>query len=89
MRYTGQVIRPPSEANSYLLQITHGCSWNQGTFCPAYLDKPFKVRPFDEIAEDIRKDFKTGTFILPDEKGLLPRTHAFLQTWFPYTQTIA
>lgn len=54
MRYTGQVIRPPSEANSYLLQITHGCSWNKCTFCPAYLDKPYKVRPFTEIAEDIR-----------------------------------
>ena len=54
MRYTGQVIRPPSEANSYLLQITYGCSWNRCTFCPAYLGKPFKVRPVDEIAEDIR-----------------------------------
>ncbi|MBN1222417.1 MAG: radical SAM protein [Candidatus Aminicenantes bacterium] len=54
MRYKGQVIRPPSEANSYLLQITYGCSWNRCTFCPAYLDKPFQIRPFDEIAEDIR-----------------------------------
>jgi radical SAM superfamily enzyme YgiQ (UPF0313 family) len=54
MRYKGQVIRPPSEARSYLLQITYGCSWNRCTFCPAYLEKPFKVRPFAEIAEDIR-----------------------------------
>jgi radical SAM superfamily enzyme YgiQ (UPF0313 family) len=53
MRYTGQVIRPPSEANSYLVQITYGCSWNRCTFCPAYLDKPFKIRPIDEIEQDI------------------------------------
>ncbi|MFC2158130.1 radical SAM protein [Acidobacteriota bacterium] len=53
MRYSGQVIRPPSEARSYLLQITYGCSWNKCTFCPAYLDKPFKIRPFDEIKQDI------------------------------------
>ena len=53
MRYTGQVIRPPSEAKSYLLQITYGCSWNKCTFCPAYLDKPFKIRPFDQVKEDI------------------------------------
>ncbi|MCJ7579987.1 MAG: radical SAM protein [Candidatus Aminicenantes bacterium] len=53
MRYSGQVIRPPSEARSYLLQITYGCSWNRCTFCPAYLDKPFKIRPMDEIEEDL------------------------------------
>ncbi len=53
MRYTGQVIRPPSEARSYLLQITYGCSWNRCTFCPAYLDKPFKIRPIDQIKQDI------------------------------------
>jgi len=53
MRYTGQVIRPPSEAKSYLLQITYGCSWNRCTFCPAYLDKPFKIRPIDEVEQDI------------------------------------
>jgi radical SAM superfamily enzyme YgiQ (UPF0313 family) len=53
MRYTGQVIRPPSEAKSYLLQITYGCSWNRCTFCPAYLDKPFKIRPMEEVKQDI------------------------------------
>ncbi len=54
MRYTGQVIRPPSEAKSYLLQITYGCSWNRCTFCPAYLEKPFKTRSFDEVKQDVR-----------------------------------
>ena len=53
MRYHGSVIRPPSEANSYILQVTHGCSHNRCTFCGTYLDKPFSVRPVEEIMEDI------------------------------------
>jgi len=53
MRYHGTVIRPPSEASSYILQITYGCSHNQCTFCGTYLDKPFQVRPINEVLEDI------------------------------------
>ncbi|MBN1493907.1 MAG: radical SAM protein [Candidatus Omnitrophica bacterium] len=47
------VIRPPSEADSFLLQVTTGCSANSCTFCGAYLNKPFKVKSFDEITRDI------------------------------------
>ena len=54
MRYHGTVIRPPSEADSYILQVTYGCSHNQCTFCGTYLDKPFRVRPSADISEDIR-----------------------------------
>ena len=53
MRYYGNVVRPPSEAWSYILQITYGCSHNQCTFCSTYLDKPFQVRPAQEVLEDI------------------------------------
>ena len=47
------VIRPPSEAYSFLLQITTGCSANQCTFCGAYMDKQFKVKGMSEILNDI------------------------------------
>ncbi len=53
MRYEGNIFRPFSEANSYLLQCTIGCSNNQCTFCGMYKDKKYRVRQIPEIMEDI------------------------------------
>ncbi len=53
MRYYGAVIRPPSEASSLIVQVAYGCSNNTCDFCGTYLDKPFAVRPFDEVVEDV------------------------------------
>jgi radical SAM superfamily enzyme YgiQ (UPF0313 family) len=47
------VIRPPSEADSFLLQITTGCSSNNCTFCGAYFGKTFRMKPDEEIGSDI------------------------------------
>lgn len=50
MNYIGNVIRPPSEADSIILQVTVGCSYNKCTFCGAYKDLAFQVKT-DEIIE--------------------------------------
>ncbi|MCP4753339.1 MAG: radical SAM protein [Proteobacteria bacterium] len=53
MHYEGNMIRPPSEANSILLQVTVGCSHNKCTFCGAYKGERFKIKSDDVIMEDI------------------------------------
>ena len=55
MSLTGNVYRPPYEANSLLLQVTQGCSHNKCTFCYMYPDVPFSVCPMEQVEEDIRE----------------------------------
>jgi radical SAM superfamily enzyme YgiQ (UPF0313 family) len=54
MRYEGKLYRPPSEANSYIVQATIGCSHNLCTYCDMYRDKQFRVRDLNEVLDDIR-----------------------------------
>ncbi|MBL0731549.1 MAG: B12-binding domain-containing radical SAM protein [Desulfosarcina sp.] len=53
MHYEGNMIRPPSEANSILLQVTVGCSHNKCKFCGAYNGERFRIKPDSVIMEDI------------------------------------
>lgn len=46
-------IRPPSEANSLLLQITEGCTWNRCKFCGLYKHESFKAFTVESIKKDI------------------------------------
>jgi len=53
MHYEGICIRPPSEADSILLQATVGCSHNKCIFCGSYKDKRFRIKDNDIILSDI------------------------------------
>jgi len=53
MHYEGMIIRPPSEANSILLQVTLGCSHNKCTFCGTFREKRFNIKKDDIIFKDI------------------------------------
>ncbi|MDX1779516.1 MAG: radical SAM protein [Thermodesulfobacteriota bacterium] len=98
MNYEGLVIRPPSEANSLILQVTIGCSHNNCTFCPAYKAKRFRLKSLEDIMRDIdeassyspppRRVFLADgdALIIPQEK-LLAITH-YLNEKLPKLQRI-
>jgi len=56
IRYVEPVFRPPSEAESLILPVTDGCSWNKCTYCEMYTapQKQFKARSEEEVLESIR-----------------------------------
>ncbi len=75
MHYEGNIIRPPSEAGSILLQVTVGCSHNKCTFCGTYRGQRFKIKPHEIIMEDIcyaaRHFPKTRRLFICDGDGLV------------------
>jgi len=55
MNYNYPLFRPPSEANSLIIQLTHGCSWNQCIFCEMYTTKKFTVKSHEVFLNEIEK----------------------------------
>lgn len=55
MRYDEPLFRPPSEAESFILQATLGCSWNACIYCAMYRAKAFQVRPLADVLRDIER----------------------------------
>ncbi len=62
MEYEGIVIRPPSEAESLILQVTLGCSHNRCTFCPTYKGRRFRIKDLDTIKSEIDEVVPYGPF---------------------------
>lgn len=55
MHYTGPVYRHPLEANTPILEITYGCSWNKCVFCNMYNEVKFGFSPIEHIEEDLQE----------------------------------
>lgn len=51
--YDYPLYRPPSEAYSLIIQATLGCSHNKCTFCNMYKNKKFKIKPLEQIKQEI------------------------------------
>lgn len=62
MEYEGIVIRPPSEAESLILQVTLGCSHNRCTFCPTYKGRRFRIKDLEQIKAEIAEMAPYGPF---------------------------
>lgn len=54
MQIEGTIYRPPSEADSLILRVTLGCSYNRCTFCGMYRDVQFRVRSIEDLVAEIR-----------------------------------
>lgn len=78
MRYEGTIYRPPSEAESLILQVTIGCSHNRCTFCGSFKDKKFRIRSFEEVREDVEEAkqyarYVTKVFIADGDALIIPQ----------------
>jgi len=79
VKYEGMIYRPPSEAESLILQVTVGCSYNRCTFCSAYQGKSFRVKSFEEVKEDIDEASSYGAriprvFLADGDALIIPQT---------------
>lgn len=99
MRYEGTVYRPPSEANSLLIQATIGCPHNKCSFCSMYKQSRFKIRPIEEIKEDLRSAREyygeyVESLFFPDGNTIIMKTAqleeiiTYAKQLFPYLQRI-
>lgn len=92
MRYEGMVYRPPSEAQSLIIQATIGCPHNRCTFCSLYKNTKFRIRPVEEIKEDLRmaRDYY-GEYIesvfFADGNTIIMKTEQLLEI-FDYTRSL-
>jgi len=89
VRYEGKLYRPPSEADSYILQATIGCSWNACTYCDMYRDKRFRIRDLAATLEDgalagpVLRGRVDKVFVADGDALAMP-----LDTWAPILEAL-
>ena len=99
MYYERMIIRPPSEANSFLLPVTIGCSHNKCTFCGTYPGVKFRIRHLEDIKQDIDKvaqnySWSVRRVFLEDGDALICPQHRliavlnYLNEKFPYLDRV-
>lgn len=100
MHYTGPVYRPPPEADTPLLEITYGCSWNKCSFCTMYHGQKFGISPLEHVESDLKelsryypKDLKK--IYVENGDAFALQAHELLEIsnlihkYFPEVETIA
>ncbi|MBI5611432.1 MAG: radical SAM protein [Deltaproteobacteria bacterium] len=96
----GSVYRPPSEADSLLLQVSVGCSHNRCSYCAMYTDKRFAIRPQAEVEALIdafaraRPAPSRRVFLCDGDALILPQarlvaTLAYLRARLPWVERVA
>jgi radical SAM superfamily enzyme YgiQ (UPF0313 family) len=78
--YVGMCIRPPSEADSILIQATLGCSHNKCSFCGTYRDKRFAIKPQATLERDLAFAQKycrrqNRLFVMDGDALIMPMRH--------------
>ncbi|WP_436512404.1 radical SAM protein [Clostridium thermobutyricum] len=61
--YNMPLYRPPSEANSLIIQATLGCSHNKCSFCSMYKGKKFTIKPLEKIKEEILEFRRMDSYV--------------------------
>ncbi len=83
MEYEGKIYRPWMEAESFLIQVTLGCSHNTCTFCTMFDDKRFAIRSEKAIFADIqraaRQYYGIRSVFLIDGNVLVVKTDVLLR----------
>jgi len=83
MEYDWPVFRPPSEAESLIIQATLGCSANTCKFCYMYKTKKFRIRPLEEVLNDLKEcaitEPHTQRIFLADGDALVIPTEQLLK----------
>lgn len=99
INYDMPLWRPPSEADSFILQVTLGCSFNRCSFCSMYRSKQFTVRPLETLqAEmqamaraypDVRRVFLADGDALAAPTAFLLEILNILSATFPHLERVA